>query len=78
MLCGAPSGDPDSLREMKEKFGNVLIEIRDMNAFASVIGRHLASSEYKVKDVIYIDGKYMSIQTNDLDDYLDRFGSESR
>lgn len=79
ILCGVSSRPPNFRRdkEMREKFGKHLIEIVDPSAFGALICRQLNGMRWQIRDVRYIDAKYMSIETNDLDAFLDVYGTDN-
>lgn len=79
VLCGVSSRPPNFRRneKMREKFGKHLIEIVDPSAFGALICRQLSGMRWQIRDVRYIDAKYMSIETNDLDAFLDAYGTDN-
>lgn len=76
VLCGVatPPHDHRNLRHMRNKFGHELIEITNIDGFMSILSERLGSHAHYVRDVRYMDGKYISIKTDDLEEYLPTFG----
>ena len=76
VLCGVatPPRDHRNLRDMRNKFGHELIEITNVDAFLSILSERLGSYAHHVRDIRYMDGKYMSIKTDDLEEFLPTFG----
>jgi hypothetical protein len=77
MLCGTaqPPRDRRTLEDRKRQFGPYLIEIHNVASFMGAIAAEIGSVRQQVKDVRYIDGKFMTIKSPELDGYIDRFGT---
>lgn len=76
MLCGVatPPRDRRNLRDMRDKFGRELIEITNIEAFLSLMSERLGSCAHYIRDVRYLDGKYMSSTSEEFDEALTVLG----
>ncbi len=77
VFCGVAARPTNfrRLEKMREKFGTHLIQIIDPTTFGALICEQLGGIRYHIRDVQYADAKYMSIDTDDLDDFLRTFGT---
>lgn len=76
VLCGT-SALPSNyrrLQRMRQKFGKYIMQIVDPVAFCSMMGEKLGAIQCCTRDILYADAKYMTVVTNDLDDFLAEIG----
>jgi hypothetical protein len=78
MLCGVAEqpSDENELRAMRERFGSVLINIKDIKVFCRIVCNKIRAIRYRIRDIKYIDGKFMSIKMANIDKFYMKFSKE--
>jgi hypothetical protein len=69
VFCGTRRAST-AKKTMRERFGDVQVEITDTEAFADAIQRRIGATSYYVRDVVYTDVKALSTG-NDFSDIAD-------
>jgi hypothetical protein len=75
ILCGIEGShlNEDELSRMRGKFGEVLVEIADVNAFCQKVLKKIRGIRYKIKDIQYADGKFTSVKQEAIDGFYANF-----
>lgn len=69
ILCGSKEipDDPSILSKMHDEGRDSIVEITNIRAFTSAIAESIGAVRYHVGDVIYQDGKYITLKSQTFD-----------